>query len=162
MKHKRNMGQKKVKVVDVVKKIAAPFCEENGLTLIDVEFVKEGPHRYLRVMVDKNEGVSLDDCSLVSKFLNAELDKVDPVEENYFLEITSPGVERELKTEEDFKRFAGKTIQVKLFSPLDGQKLYKGTLIDLSDGIIKIGNDGKVVEIPLDKAAMVKLMVDFE
>lgn len=153
---------KKRRVVDIVRDIVLPHCKSAGLELVDVEFVKEGPFRYLRVIIDKEEGVSLDDCSAVSKFLNVKLDEIDPIEENYFLEVTSPGVERELKKTEDFKRFAGKTVQLKLFTPVDGQKVLKGTLVGLEDQtiIVTVGNQN--MEVPREKVSSVRLVVNFD
>lgn len=153
---------KKRRVVDIVRDLVEPHCKESGLELVDVEFVKEGPFRYLRVIIDKEEGVSLDDCSAVSKFLNVKLDAIDPIEENYFLEVTSPGVERELKKPEDYKRFAGKTVQLKLFTPFDGQKLLKGTLIGLEGEIIKITMGNQNIEVPKEKVSSIRLVVDFD
>lgn len=154
---------KKRRVVDVVRDLAQPHCKELGLDLVDVEFVKEGPFRYLRVIIDKEEGVSLDDCSAVSRLLNVKLDQLDPIEENYFLEVTSPGVERELKKPEDFKRFAGKTVQLKLFTPFDGQKLFKGTLVGLENELVKITvAENTIIEIPKEKISSIRLVVDFD
>lgn len=84
-------------MVELVRELIEGYCTENDLEIVDIEFVKEGPHRYLRIIIDKEDGIGLDDCGLVSKFLNKKLDEVDPIEENYFLEVTSPGVERQLK-----------------------------------------------------------------
>jgi len=155
------MGKKRV--VDVVSEIVGNYCKSNDLEFVDVEFVKEGPHRYLRVMIDKDGGVSLDDCGLVSKHLNKRLDEIDPIEENYFLEVTSPGVERELKKDEDFEKYSGEKVQVKLFQPMDGEKVIQGILEGLSDNKIIINReDGSTVEIPKSKTAVVKLLVNFE
>lgn len=153
---------KKRRVVDIVRDIVEPHCKSAGLELVDVEFVKEGPFRYLRIIIDKEEGVSLDDCSEVSKFLNVKLDQIDPIEENYFLEVTSPGIERELKRPEDFKRFAGKTVQIKLFTPVDGQKVLKGTLVGLEDQTLKITVGSQNIEVPKEKISSVRLVVNFD
>ncbi len=153
---------KKRRVVDIVQDIAVPQCKELGLELVDVEFVKEGPFRYLRVIIDKEEGVSLDDCADLSRFLNAKLDQLDPIEENYFLEVTSPGVERELKRPEDFKRFTGKMVQLKLFTPFEGQKLFKGVLAGLESDLIKLTIGEKTIEVPKEKVSSTKLVVDFD
>lgn len=153
---------KKRRVVDIVRDLAEPFAKEKGLEVLDVEFVKEGPFRYLRVTIDKEEGVSLDDCTEVSRFLNGRLDDLDPIEENYFLEVTSPGVERELKRPEDFSRFAGRAVQLKLFTPVDGQKMFKGTLVGLKDTKIVIQREDETIEIPKEKVSSVKLVVDFD
>ncbi len=156
------MGRRKV--VDVVGDVVSKFCSSNGLELVDVQFVKEGPHRYLRVVIDKENGVSLDDCGDVSKFLNKKLDQMDLVEEQYFLEVTSPGVERELKRDEDFEKYSGKLVQAKLFQPVNGQKVIQGVLIGLNEDkkiIIEMENKEKF-EVPKSKAAVVKLVVDFD
>jgi ribosome maturation factor RimP len=159
---KTGHGHKKKRVVDVVRGIVEPFCKSNGMVLDDVEFVKEGPHRYLRVIVDKNEGVGIDDCQMVSRFLNSKLDEVDPIEENYFLEVTSPGVERELKKPSDFVRFAGKKVQANLFNPINGTKVVKGTLVSLEDNKVSIETENSgVVEVPKDKISLIRLVIDF-
>ncbi len=156
------MGRRKV--VDVVADIASKFCVTNKLDLVEVQFVKEGPHRYLRVIIDNEKGVSLEDCSTVSKYLNKKLDQMDLIEEHYFLEVTSPGVERELKRDEDYIKYKGKNVLAKLFQPIDGQKVFKGELVDLKDdGKIVINSEnGEIIEIPKSKAAIVKLVVDFD
>ena len=157
------MKTKKKRVVDVVREIAEPFCVENDMELLDVEFVKEGPYRYLRLLIDKEGGVSLDDCQLVSKALNKKLDELDPIEENYFLEVSSAGVERELKKESDFEKFKGRMVQAKLFQAIDGEKLIEGILGGLEGNIVSINRDnGSVSEIPRDKIAIIKLVVDFD
>jgi len=154
---------KRKRVVDLVADIAQPFLAQHGLEFVDVEFVKEGPFRYLRVMIDRNEGVSLDDCSLVSKFLNKELDRLDPIEENYFLEVTSPGVERELTREKDFVRYQDHKVQANLFAPIDGQKVVVGLLKSMVNEELTIEReDGKNIVIPMSKVSLVKLVVDFE
>lgn len=157
------MKKKKKRVVDIVSEIVEPFAGEKGLELVDVEFVKEGPDRYLRVIIDKEEGVSIDDCGEVSLFLSKKMDELDPIEENYFLEVTSPGVERQLKKDKDFERFSGKAVQVNLYQPIDGQKILEGILLGLFDNAIKLEmEEGQVIEIPKSKASLVKLVVKFD
>lgn len=157
------MKNKKKRVVDVVREISEPFCAANEMELLDVQFVKEGPYRYLRLLIDKEGGVSLDDCQLVSKDLNKKLDELDPIEENYFLEVSSAGVERELKKEADFEKFKGRMVQAKLFQAIDGEKLIEGTLGGLDGNTVSIIRDGSgVSEIPRDKIAIIKLVVNFE
>ncbi|MDW7660964.1 MAG: ribosome maturation factor RimP [Bacillota bacterium] len=154
---------KKKRVVDVVDDILTPYIGQFGLELVDVEFVKEGPYRYLRVTIDKEDAVTLDDCQLVSQYLNKKLDAADPIEEQYFLEVTSPGIERTLKKDKEFERFKGSKVQLKLFQPFEGQKLIIGKLIGMVDDQIVIENDalGRV-EISKSKVALTKLVVDFE
>lgn len=154
--------KRKRRVVDIVSDIATPICEANNLELVDVEFVKEGPHRFLRLTIDKEEGVALEDCELISRGLNEELDRLDPIEENYFLEVSSPGLERELKRDADYKKYEGKLIQAKLYQALNGQKVVEGILIGLKDGYILVQVDNETIEIPKDKASTVKLVVSFD
>jgi ribosome maturation factor RimP len=152
----------KGKVATVVEKLVKPILTENAYELVDVEFVKEGPHRYLRVYIDKEDGVSLDDCQTVSSFLNSELDRLDLIEENYFLEVSSPGIERTLKTEKDFLKFLGSKIQIKLYTTFNGQKIVFGQLIGYENERIEVKSDltGENITIPIDKASQVKLVAE--
>ncbi len=154
---------KKKRVVDVVEELLLPFLQTNGIELVDVEFVKEGPYRYLRITIDKDEPITLDDCQMVSQFVNKKLDTVDPIEEQYFLEVTSPGVERILKKEKEYQKFVGRTVQLNLFQPLEGQKIIIGTLQGLVDDHIMIETEhmGKI-SVPKSKVSLTKLVVDFE
>lgn len=154
--------KKKRRVVDVVRDIAKPIAELHGLELVDIEFVKEGPFRYLRITIDKEDGISVDDCSNISREINAKLDDFDLIEENYFLEVTSPGIERVLKTEEDFAKFSGKEIQINLYQPYEGQKSLRGVLLGLNDGIVSIKVDKEEVEIAHSQISLAKLYVDFD
>lgn len=121
--------------------ILMPIMEKNNFELVDVEFVKEGPNWYLRVFVDKKGGITIDDCELVSRALEAELDVKDPIEQAYILEVSSPGIDRPLKKDADFARYAGELVDIKLYKPMDGKKEYQGQLIGLFDGIVKIKDD---------------------
>lgn len=154
---------KRRKVVDVVSDLLMPFLPGQGMELVDVEFVKEGQHRYLRIFIDKEDGVSLEDCQKVSEYLNEKLDSMDPIEENYFMEVSSPGVERVLKKDSDFERFKEQLVEVKLYFPLEGTKIIEGTLKGLKDGKVAVQpeNSPKILEIPRDKISLVKLLVRF-
>ena len=151
-------------VSKIVTEKITPFLGENNYELVDVEFVKEGPYRYLRVYIDKEGGITLDDCQAVSTFINQELDKIDPIEENYYLEVSSPGVERALKKDSDFNKFKGNKIQVKLYQTINGQKIIIGTLVDYIDKkiVVKSESTGEDIIIPRDKAASIKLVAEFK
>jgi len=154
---------KKKRVVDIVEELVVPFLEENNMELVDVEFVKEGPYRYLRVTIDKEEGISVDDTTFVSRFINEKLDTLDPIEEQYFLEVTSPGIERILKKDRDFEKFSGEIIEIKLYQTYEGLKLLKGELLGLeNDHVIIINEKLGRVEIAKSKIAQSKIVVDFE
>ncbi len=139
-----------------------PTVEEMGYEIVDVEFVKEGPNWYLRVFVDKEGGVSIDDCELISKALEKILDEKDPIEQAYFLEISSPGIDRPLKKKEDFIRFNGETVDIKLYRPLEGAKEHTGKLKAYGeDGSVTIETDTKELTFEKKDIASVRLAVIF-
>jgi ribosome maturation factor RimP len=151
----------KKSVTELVEELIADFVSEHNMELVDVEFVKEGQHRYLRIFIDKDEEkISLADCKLVSDYLNERIDAIDPIKENYFLEISSPGIERPLKKPADFEKNKGKVVQAKLYSPLDGRKIIDGILVGLEDNkvTIEISEDETVV-IPKDKISLIKPVI---
>jgi len=121
-------------VVETVTEIAQPILEKHSFNLADIEFVKEGGGWYLRVYIDKPGGVTLDDCVIVNDELSEALDNIDPdpIPQAYFLEVSSPGAERPLKTEQALKNAVGQYIHISLFQKQDGQKVFEGTLKELS------------------------------
>lgn len=150
----------KKSVTQVVEELVSDFIKDQAMELVDVEFVKEGQHRYLRVFIDKGEEkISLDDCKMVSDFLNEKIDELDPIKENYFLEISSPGLERPLKKPADYERNKGKVVQAKLYSPLDGRKIIDGILLGLTDNNVSIDIGEEVVVIPKDKISLIKPVI---
>lgn len=150
----------KKSVTELVEGLIEGFVEDNGMELVDVEFVKEGQHRYLRVFIDKGEEkISLDDCKLVSDFLNEKMDSLDPIKENYFLEISSPGLERPLKKPRDYEKTIGKVVQAKLYSPIDGRKIIDGVLLGLENNNVSIDMGEEVVVIPKDKISLIKPVI---
>ncbi|MFD1485713.1 ribosome maturation factor RimP [Lacticaseibacillus baoqingensis] len=121
-------------VVDTVSTIVNPILDAHGFYLSDVEFVKEGGSWYLRVYIDKPGGISLDECVLVSEALSEKLDGMDPdpIPQAYFLEVSSPGAERPLKNEADYRNAVGEYIHISLFQKVNGKKVFEGTLKDLT------------------------------
>ena len=104
---------------ETVWKIAEPYIKELGLELWDVRFVKEGAEWYLRIFIDSENGITIDDCEAVSRAIDEPLDIADPIDRSYCLEVSSPGIERELVREEHFERFIGADVMVKMIRPLD-------------------------------------------
>ena len=154
---------KKKGVVDIVEEIALPFLAEKKLELVEIEFVKEGQYRYLRVYLDKEDGLSLDDCQEVSQYLSERLDQLDPIKENYFLEVSSPGVERPLKKDKDFEKYKGRLIEARLYHTLNGEKAINGKLLGLKDNKIVIDRETKgIIEVAKDKVSLVKLLINFD
>ena len=133
---------------------------ENEYELYDIEFVKEGADWYLRIYIDKPGGVSIDDCEKVSRIVENLLDERDPISHAYILEVSSPGIDRKLKKDEDFARYAGKTVDVRLYKGLDGKKIYSGELAGLEDGAVVIKEpDGRLRSFPRQEVALCKLNI---
>lgn len=145
----------------VVTELATPIVEELNYELVDVEFIKEGANWYLRIYIDKPGGIGIDDCQAVSEKLSDRLDQEDPIEQFYYLEVSSPGLERPLKTERDFLKYKGELVEVKVFQPIDGKKIFEGELIGLTDGVIEINQDGSPIKFEKDKVALVKRAIKF-
>lgn len=153
------------KVVDIVEELIQPILANQSLELVDIEYVKEGKNWFLRVYIDKEGGVDITECGLVSEQLSAKLDQLDPIKEAYFLEVSSPGVERPLKSKEDFMKYVDKQVYIKLYAPIDGEKEYEGTLKAFHDDVAtieyKIKTRNKQVDIPYNQIAQARLAVVF-
>lgn len=122
-------------MVETVTEIVQPIVERNQFELADIEFIKEGKNWFLRVYIDKAEGIDLEDCALVSEQISELMDKIDPdpIPQAYFLEVSSPGAERPLKKEEDYIDAVGEYIHISLYEPVDDEKIYEGTLKEVND-----------------------------
>jgi ribosome maturation factor RimP len=153
------------KVIEMVGQLVAPIVDEMGLELVDIEYVKEGRDWFLRVFIDKEAGIDIEECGIVSERLSEKLDEADPILHNYFLEVSSPGAERPLKKNTDFEKAIGKNVFVKTYEPIDGEKQFEGKLTHF-DGItvtleIKIKTRKTSVNIPYEKIANARLAVTF-
>lgn len=122
------------KITETVERLAKPVVEENGCELWSVEYVKEAGTWYLRVFIDKEGGVGIDDCERISRSLDPILDEADPIPDSYVFEVGSAGAERELKRPSDFEKFLGHEVEVKLYQPYDGKKAYVGVLKGYDNG----------------------------
>jgi ribosome maturation factor RimP len=155
----------KITVKEFVAQVSEEFLIEQGLELYDVEFTKEGKDWFLRVYIDKfweekEEFISLEDCEKVSRFISEKLDEADPIEQNYYLEVSSPGMGRTLKSEKDFSKYKGKVVEISLYEPLQGRKKYEGVLISFEDGNIVIQEEKtNELVLPIEKVAKTKLKV---
>ncbi len=121
--------------------LVTPIIEENNFELVDVEYVKEGADYYLRVYADKEGGINIDDCVLISRALEVKLDEEDKIKDAYILEVSSPGLTRPLKKEKDFKRSIGKLVEIKLYKQQNGAKELCGVLEAYDENTITIMND---------------------
>lgn len=153
------------KVSDAVYALALPLAQENGYTVYEVEYKKEGADMVLRVVLDTvtddGEPVSISACENVSRALSDILDKNDPVPGAYMLEVTSPGLDRSLKKEEDFSRFAGKEVEIGLYKAVNGSKLLTGVLSGLKDANVVISDGSREISIPREDTSFVRLAVKF-
>ena len=154
-------------VVETVTDLVTPILQDHDFYLCDLEFVKEGKSWYLRVYIDKDGGITLEDCALVSDELSEALDNVepDPIPQAYFLEVSSPGAERPLKKEEDYQRAIDHYIHISLYQQINGQKVYEGTLTQLSDKEITLDYLDKTrhrqITIDRQKIAQARLAIKF-
>ena len=155
----------KKKITELIEEISAEFLTANGLELYNSEFVKEGRDWFLRVYIDKvdsNIYVSTDDCEKVSRFLSEELDRLDPIPQNYYLEVSSPGMDRVLLRDKDFARFAGEIVDVNLYKAMDGRKTYQGTLVGIENEKIVITDEkNNRIEFPRELVSKTRLAVIF-
>ena len=149
------------KITELVWQMAEPVAQRHGCTVWDVEFVKEAGERFLRVYIDSDDGVDIDQCEAVSRELDPMLDEADPIQESYTFEVSSAGAERELKRPGDFERFIGSTVAVKLYSPKDGRKEHVGVLRGYSDGDVEIEENGKSAVFAKSEVAQVRLRITF-
>jgi len=152
----------KQKIEEIVTAMVQPFLGEHGFELVDVEFKKEGTEWYLRVFIDKPGGIEIDDCQMVSEWLSDRLDEVDPIPQSYYLEVSSPGIERPLKKDHDYEVFKGRKILVHTFAPLHGGKEHTGELLGLVDNTVqlKLAN-GEMLAIPREQVAVARLVAEF-
>lgn len=145
-----------------VRSLAQPVVEGLEMELVDVAFVTEHGRRVLRVTIDKPGGVTVDDCAEISRELGTILDVEDPIPQRYSLEVSSPGLDRPLLNENDFKRFAGRKARIKTREPIEGRKNFKAVIDSVEGGRVRVTDfDGKVFDIPLDHIDRARLEVEF-
>jgi ribosome maturation factor RimP len=142
---------RKDEILETVRRIAAPLAAQEGMELIDVEFGGPGGRQTLRLFIDREGGVSLDDCTSVSRAVSAALDVEDPIVGAYDLEVSSPGLDRPLRTPEHFEKFKGQKVRVKTFGPVpecENRKTFVGTLQGYQDGSVVVDVDGRMFHVP--------------
>lgn len=144
-------------IAEQAERLAAPFAQALGLSLWDVRFVKEGAEWYLRFFIDKEGGVTIEDCEALSRAVDGPLDEADWIEQSYYLEVSSPGLNRELTKPAHFEQMKGQPVLVRLYRPMDGVKDLQGVLLDRTDGTLTIEINGAAVCLPQGDVATVKL-----
>lgn len=149
-----------------VEGLASPACGQVGVELVDVEYVRENSRWFLRLYIDRPGGVTLDDCERVHEAVGRTLDETDPIGHPYTLEVASPGLDRRLKREADFERFAGQPVEVRTTGPVEGSRRTRGRLLGLSrpavgapaSPLVRVAReDGQVVEVPLASISRARL-----
>lgn len=150
-------------VVAAVRTAVVPVIESLGYDVWDVEYVKEGADMYLRITIDRPEGITIDDCETVHRAIDPVLDEADPIEDAYHLEVSSPGLERDLRTDAHFAACMGKEIEVRLYAPADGAKVWTGELLGLSeDGSVRLLTNGAEKVFPKAAVAAARTVFRFE
>lgn len=153
---------KKEEYEQKTEQLLEPIIQENNFELVDVEYVKEGSNWYLRAFIDKEGGITVDDCEVVSRQLSDLLDEKDFIPDAYILEVSSPGLGRQLKKEKDFARNIDKEVEIKLYKALNKQKEYIGFLVGYDDENFTIElEDESTIDIPRSNVALIRLAFDF-
>ena len=148
-------------IADRVRGIIQPIADELGYYLWDVEYVKEGADFILRVTIDSDEGITIDDCEAMSRAIDPVLDQHDPIPDQYLLEVSSPGIERELTRADHFELCQGEKVEVRLFAPVDGSKVWTGALVGLDDDgnvVIEVSGESRTFE----RSAVTKVRTVFD
>jgi len=153
--------------VEIVEDIVRPIADEKGFRVVDIEYIKEGKNWFLRIYIDKPGGVDLNDCAMFNELVSEQMDAIepDPIPYAYYLEVSSPGAERPLKTEEDFEVAVGRYIHVTLFEPVEKNNVYEGTLKELTEDkmvlAVKDKNKLKDIELKRTNISKARLAIEF-
>ena len=155
------MNQNTKNIAGTVADLIRPVADELGYELWDVEFVKEGTRRILRVTIDSEEGITIEDCEKMHRAIDPVLDEADPIESAYYLEVSSPGIERELRTDRHIEACVGCRAEIRLYAPVNGTKTFVGILGGLSEGKISLEMPDGVREFEKKDVAKIQTVFDF-
>ena len=150
-----------MEVVDKVREIAEVYLRDHGIELIDIVFRREGQGLVLRIVADTAEGITVSECTGLNKFLSEVLDREDVIQDRYTLEVSSPGLDRPIKTDKDFERSMGKELELTLFEAIDERKTHEGLLVGMDKDNVVIERQGISTEIPRSKIALARLKIEF-
>ena len=151
-------------IAETVAEALTPSINDLGYEVWDVEYVKEGADYFLRITIDNDEGITLDDCEKVHRMIDPMLDELDPIEDSYHLEVSSPGIERAIRYEWHYEVLVGEKIELRLFAAIEaypGQKSFVGILNGLDNGNVLIDVDGTEIRVPLKAISKAKTVYDF-
>lgn len=156
------MAKNSKSIAETVWALAEPIADELGCWIWDVEFVKEGTRKILRITIDSEEGVDIEDCEKLHRAIDPILDEADPIEEQYYLEVSSPGIERELRTLEHIEACEGWNVEIKLYTPINGSKSFRGVLLPLGENnTVRIDANGNVIEFERNSIAKISTYFEF-
>jgi ribosome maturation factor RimP len=157
------MSNVKSQLIEQIEKLSAPVLQEHETELVDLQFVHEHGQWVLRYFLDKPNGITLDDCANMSEYLGRMLDAANVISQTYTLEVSSPGINRPLHKEEDYRRFIGERVDVTLYAPLNGRRHFKGTIESVEPGAVKIiDSTEQLFSLPLADVAKAKLDPDIQ
>lgn len=148
-------------IESITEKLLSPILTENNFECVDIEFLQEAGSWFLRVYLDKEGGITINDCELVSRALEKELDKKDPIKDPYILEVSSPGLDRPLKKDKDFERHLGDQVELKLYKAINKNKDFTGTLVAYTEETITVNVDDEDVEFLRKDIAIIRLAIIF-
>lgn len=148
-------------IAETVRALAEPIAEQLGYSLWDVEYVKEGARQILRLTIDNEAGITIDDCEKMHRAIDPVLDEADPIEVAYYLEVSSPGVERELRTDEHIRLCVGCEVEIRLFAPIDGSKSYVGYLQGFDENGAVVLEDEEGMQKSFARSAIAKIQTLF-
>ena len=150
----------KKQIIETSTSIINKIIDGTEFELVDVEYVKEGPFMYLRIYLDKEGGITIDDCSVVSREFNKRIDEINFIDDQYYLEVSSPGIDRAFKKDSDYIKNINNEVEVKLYSPVNGTKLLKGILIEKNEDNIIVEFNNDRVEIELKNISKINKAVE--
>lgn len=154
-------NMKNTEIVARTEELVTPIIEENHFELVDVEYVKEGANWYLRIYADKEGGINIDDCVLISRALEVKLDEEDFIRDAYILEVSSPGLGRPLKKDKDYERNMGKPVEVKLYRALEGCREFEGILKSFTRDTVVVSTEEKEYTFARKDIAVIRQAIDF-
>ena len=150
-----------MEITDRVAQITDSYLKERDIEIVDIIYRREQPGMVLRVLIDKPEGVTVSDCEEFNNFLSSQLDKEDAIQDRYTLEVSSPGLDKPIKTDRDFERSMGKSLEITTYDRIDEKKAHEGTLIGMDKENIVIEYAGTSTVIPRNKIALARLKIEF-
>lgn len=150
-----------MEVAERVNALISGYLEQNGIELVDTIYRREQGGMVLRLLVDTPEGITIAQCEKINNYLSELLDKENVIEGRYLLEVSSPGLDRPVKTKRDFERVMGKILKISTYEAIDGKKFHEGEFIGMDSENIVIESEGLSTVIPMNKIAMAKLKIDF-